>query len=111
MDPPRAATLAARLEDSELNRLLRHFDAEFEGDGEPGDFAWFPACALIAESRWAAAMRLAQPGANTPAERCAWQVLNLLALERQGRHAEIIESRRKLRDTHRLLFDLYMRSR
>lgn len=111
MDPPRAATLAARLEDSELNGLLRHFDAEFEGDGEPEDFAWFPAWVLIAESRWAAAMRLAQPGANTPAERCAWQVLNLLALERQGRHAEIIEGRRKLRDTHRLLFDLYMRSR
>jgi hypothetical protein len=111
MDPSRAAMLAARLEDSELDGLLRHFDAEFEGDSEAGDFAWFPAWALITESSWAVAMRLAQPGANTPAERCAWQVLNLLVLERQGRHAEMIEGRRKLRDTHRPLFDLYMRSR
>jgi hypothetical protein len=111
MDPAIAATLVATLQSPDLNGLVRRFDAEFEGDGEPGDFAWFPAWALIAEPRWAAATRLAQHGANTQAERCAWQLLNLLALERQGRHAELIEGRRKLRDSNQGLFEFYMRSR
>jgi hypothetical protein len=56
-------------------------------------------------------MRLAQHGADTPAERCAWLVLNLLLLERQGRPADIIDGRRKLRAAHPRLFELYMRSR
>ena len=111
MAPPRAAALAARLQDSELNRLLRQFDAQFEGDSEADDFAWFPAWVLVAEPGWAGAMRLAQPGADTPAERCSRQVLNLLLLERQGRHAEFIDGRRSLRALHPRLFDLYMRSR
>lgn len=109
--PARAMALAPRLENRELNGLLGYFDAEFEGEGEAGDFAWFPAWALIAEPGKAIAMRLAQPGANTLAERCAWQVLNLILLEHQGRHADIIEGRRNLRDMHPRLFDLYMRRR
>jgi len=109
--PPRAATLAARLQDPELNGLLSRFDAQFEGDGEAEDFAWFPAWTLIAEPGWANVMRLAQHGAGTPAERCAWQMFNLLLLERQGRHADIIDGRRKLRAAHPRLFELYMRSR
>ncbi len=109
--PPRAAMLAAGLQDPELNGLLSRFDAQFEGDGETGDFAWFPAWTLIAEPGWAGALRLAQHGAGTPAERCAWLVLNLLLLERQGRHTEIIDGRRKLRAAHLGLFELYMRRR
>lgn len=109
--PSRAATLAARLQDPELSGLLSRFDAQYEGDGEAGDFAWFPAWALIAEPGWATVMRLAQHGPDTPAERCAWLVLNLLLLERQGRHTDIIDGRRKLRAAHPRLFELYMRSR
>jgi hypothetical protein len=111
MAPLRAAPLAAALQNPGLDELLRRFEAEFEGDGEPGDFAWFPAWALIAQPQWAAATGLAQPGANTPAERCARQLLNLLALERRGLHAKLIEGRRKLRDINASLFELYMRSR
>jgi len=84
---------------------------QFEGEGETEDFAWFPAWALIAEPARANATRLAQHGADTSAERCAWLVLNLLLLERQGRHADIIDGRRKLRAVHPRLFELYMRSR
>ncbi len=111
MDPERASTLTARLQNPELTKLQRDFDAEFEVEGGPEDFAWFPAWTLIAEPRWTAAMRLAQPGASTPPERCAWQILELLLLERQGRHSELVEGRRKLRAMQPLLFDLYMRSR
>lgn len=111
MAPARAAALALRLANPELNDLLRRFDAEFDSDNEPGEFAWFPAWALISEPRRADGLRLAQAGAGTPAECCARQVFSLLVLERQGRHADLIEGRKKLRDMHQPLFDLYMRHR
>jgi hypothetical protein len=111
MNPGTAATLAPTLPSPDLSGLVRRFDAEFEGHDDSEDFTWFPAWALIAQPQWAGATRLAQAGANTPAERCVRQLLNLLALERQGRHAEIIEGRRKLRGINQWLFELYMSSR
>ncbi len=111
MAPSRAVALAPRLENAELNALLRGFDEQFEGEGDADDFAWFPAWVLVAQPGWASAMRTAQPGADKPAERCARQVLNLLLLERQGRHADVIEGRRRLRALNPRLFDLYLRTR
>lgn len=111
MAPARARALASRLAQPELDAQLRRFDMEFEGEGTPEDFAWFPAWAPIADSRLAEPLRLAQRCADTPAERAARLVLGLLGLERLGRHAELVEGRRKLRDTHAALFALYMRSR
>ena len=111
MAPPRAQALAPRLSLPGLDRLVRGFDAEFEADGTPDDFAWFPAWALIADGSLREGLRLAQDGANTRSEVCARIVLGLLSLERQGRHAEIVESRRKLREAHSALFARYMRDR
>jgi len=111
MAPRRAQALAARLELSELDHLVRGFDAEFEGEGAADDFAWFPAWVLIADRHRAAGLRLARDGANTRAESCARIVLGLLALERQGRHAELVENRRKLREAHPVLFARYMQDR
>ena len=111
MAPTRAQALGARLNLPPLAHLLRGFDAEFEGDGDADDFAWFPAWALIADGRLAHGLRLAQDGADTRAERCARVVLGLLSLERQGRHVELVEGRRKLRDAHPALFARYMQSR
>ncbi|MGB0129020.1 MAG: hypothetical protein WBP72_15375 [Rhodocyclaceae bacterium] len=111
MAPERASALARHLALPELRTLLRRFDAEFEGEVEGGDFAWFPAWALVAEPHWADALRPAQAGADTAAERGARLVLNLLLLERQGLQAELVESRRKFRELHDPLFRRYMRSR
>ncbi|MDP1610711.1 MAG: hypothetical protein Q8M11_06610 [Sulfuritalea sp.] len=111
MAPQRAQALAPRLELPELDGLVRGFDAEFEGEGVADDFAWFPAWLLIADRRRAAGLRLAQDGAHTPPETCARIVLGLLALERQGRHGELVEGRRKLRDAHPALFARYMQDR
>ncbi len=111
MDSRRAQTLASPLALPELDRLLRGFDAEFEGEDTPDDFAWSPPWALNADRRRAQGLRLAQNGANTGPERCARIVLGLLALERQGRHAEIVEGRRKLREEHPALFARYMQDR
>lgn len=111
MAPARAQTLAPRLALAELDGLVRDFDAGFEGEGRAEDFAWFPAWALLAEDRLAPGLRLAQQGAATPAESGARIVLGLFALERQGRHAELVAARRKLRDAHPALFARYMRDR
>ena len=111
MAPQRAQALAPRLELPALDRLLQGFDAEFEGEGTPDDFTWFPAWALIADSRLAECLRLSQSGANTRSEYCARVVLNLLLFERQGRHAELVEGRRKLRELHPALFARYMQGR
>lgn len=111
MAPQRAQLLAPRLELPALDRLVRNFDAEFEGAGTPDDFTWFPAWALIADNRLAKCLRLSQAGANTRSEYCARIVLDLLLFEGQGRHAELIESRRKLRELHPALFAHYMQGR
>ncbi|MDZ4253894.1 MAG: hypothetical protein U1A72_15095 [Sulfuritalea sp.] len=111
MAPRRAQALAPRLELPELDRLVRGFDAEFEGEGAAEDFAWFPAWVLIADRRRAAGLRQAQDGAHTRPEACARIILGLLALERQGRHAELVEGRRKLREAHPVLFARYMQDR
>jgi len=111
MAPQRAQSLAPRLNLPELDALLRRFDGEFEAEGRPDDFCWFPAWALITDGRLAPGLRLAEDGAKTRAERCARIVLGLLSLERQGRHAELIEARRKLREAHPALFARYMQFR
>ncbi len=111
MAPQRAQALAPRLRLPELDRLVRGFDAEFEAEGTPDDFAWFPAWALIADASLREGLRLARDGANTRPEACARLVAGLLALERQGRHAELVESRRKLREAHPVLFARYMQGR
>ena len=111
MAPQRAQVLAPMLTLPELDRLLRDFDAEFEGDGTPQDFAWFPAWSLIVDKRLAEATKLAQSGADTQPERCTRIVLTLLTLERQGRHAELVEGRRKLREAQPALFARYMQDR
>ncbi|MFH1872810.1 MAG: hypothetical protein ABIK82_16515 [Pseudomonadota bacterium] len=111
MAPRRALALAPRLGLPELDRLLRGFDAEFEGEGAAEDFAWFPAWVLIADRRHAAGLQLAQEGAHTRPETCARIVLGLLALERQGRHGELVAGRAKLRSAHPALFARYMQDR
>ena len=111
MAPRRAEALTERLKLSELTPLVRSFNADFEGEGTANDFAWFPAWVLIVHPGFRDRFQGAQAGANTPSERCARLVLELLGFERQGRHAVLIEGRRKLRDTHRMLFERYMQSR
>ena len=111
MAPQRAQALAPRMEVPVLDRLVRDFDAGFEAEGTPEDFSWFPAWALIADSRLGECLRLSQAGANTRAEYCARVVLGLLSCERQGRHAELVEGRRKLRELHPALFARYMQGR
>lgn len=111
MAPQRARLLSSRLSDSQLARWVRRFDSEFDDSDAEAGFAWFPAWLLIEDGSLAGTLQHAVQGSGTAAERCTRLVMTLLALERQGRHAEVVENRRRLRDINGTLFAAYMQSR
>ena len=102
--------LARRLKAPSLHKLLRDFDAAFEDDEAP-DRAWFPAWLLIVLPAMASIMRETQPCNNNAPERVARLITELLALEKQGRHADIVAQRKRLRDLHAGLYAIYLSSR
>lgn len=110
IDAPRFGALARRLESAPLERLLDDFDADFQPHDE-AELAWFPAWALVVEPGLAAPFRGAQPRNRIAPERAARLVAELLALERQGRHAEVVAQRKRLRELQATLFARYMSSR
>ena len=103
-------TLARRLEAPGLRKLLDDFDAGFDADGE-ADLAWFPAWVLIIEPAMAFVLRETQACRDTAPERAARLIMELLTLERQGRHADLVAQRKRLRDLHPGLFSRYMSTR
>jgi hypothetical protein len=105
--PKRFAHLEGRLDAPALIRLLREFTRESIDD----DFAWFPAWALIAEAKLADGLCGEPTPEYSPPEQAARTVRQLLTLERQGRHHEIVEKRKTLRALHPELFAHYMRTR
>jgi hypothetical protein len=110
IEAPRFGALARRLASPQLDRLLQDFDAGFLPEDE-GELAWFPAWALVVEPGLALSFRDAQPGEHAGPERAARLVASLLALERQGRHAEIVARRKQLRELQPRLFARYMATR
>jgi hypothetical protein len=109
-DATRFGAVAGRLGAPALRKLLDDFDAGFEPD-EQADLAWFPAWALIAEPALAIVFRETQVCSDSAPERAARLVMELLTLERQGRHADLIIQRKRLRDLHVGLFNRYMATR
>lgn len=110
--PPRAQELLASLArrpDAKLERLRRRFEEDF--DPTPQDWAWLPAWALVEEPLLAAVLDAARPTAEGAPHAGFRLVLALLRLERQGRHHEIVEHRRRLRSLSAPLFAAYMRTR
>ena len=109
IDADTFSLLARRLNAPSLHKLLNDFDIAFEDD-EP-DRAWFPAWLLIAVPAMAAVMRETQICNNHAPERVARLIMELLVLEKQGRHADLVAQRKELRDLHTGLYGLYMSSR
>lgn len=118
--PRRFETLARRVADPQLDKLMGRFGREFEGpasaSGRPTDaaddeWAWFPAWCLVDSPKLAGEMEGATPSTvHEPAR--AWSLLQgLLRLERQGRHHEIVKAREALRQCHPGLFRRYMSAR
>ncbi len=109
--PERFDALTQRLADPLLIRLRRNFDACFDDSDEPGALAWFPAWLLTEASGLASLLRETQSSHHTAPERAMRLMLELLALERQGRHRDLIGARKVLRETHASLWAAYIKRR
>ena len=109
--PVRCVALISRLGDVSLDALRKQFDAQFIGTGELTDFAWFPAWLLTVKPGLAGRLREAQLSRHVDAERATSMLLQILSLERQGRHHDLIERRQALRDLHGGLYAAYMKTR
>jgi hypothetical protein len=109
--PQRFDMLLPRLRDPLLTRLRRQFDAEFEGDGQEPDSAWFPAWLLCEKPALAPRLGQAQSGLQRAPEQAMRLLLDLLHLERQGRQHDLPAQRRRLRELQPALYAAYMKSR
>jgi len=107
---PLCRALASRLHSQVLRRLLDEFESGFEPASEV-ELAWFPVWALVVRPELAPAIRETQAYNGAAPERTARLVADLLALERQGRHADVIDRRKRLRELHGGLFARYMATR
>lgn len=111
LSPSLLDPLLRRLDDACVNRLLRAFDTSFDGPGDIGDRAWFPAWALTEKAGLAPLFRQAEPSRQNAPARAAKVMLELLSLERQGRHHALLEGRRELQALNAALYAAYMKTR
>jgi hypothetical protein len=111
--PQRFGQTAGALADPLLKRLLRRFDEQFDlGDGQLADpLAWFPAWLLTEQPGLLPRLLGARTGQHSEPERGFGLVAELLGLERQGRHHELIAGRKRLRDVQPALYAAYMKTR
>ena len=109
--PSRLDALLRHLHDPLLTRLHKRFEAAFDCDGQRNELAWLPAWLLTQTPALAPRLALAQPAQHSDAERGMRLMLELLGLERQGRHHDFVQRRRSLRDLHGPLYAAYMATR
>ena len=94
-----------------LQQLSAKFEASFEGEGDAGDLAWFAAWLLTERPNLADALGAAQASQHSPPEQAMRVLVELLGLERQGRHHDIVARRKTLRDLHPSLYAAYLQTR
>ena len=109
--PDRLDGVARAVAEPLLQALLLKFAEDFDGAGESGELAWFPAWALIEQPALAAVLTRAQPTQYSAPEQAMRLMLQLLGLERQGRQREVVEHRKRLRELHGALYSAYMARR
>lgn len=88
LSPHRLEQLETQGIDTALQQLMRKFELQFEGAGDSSDWAWFAAWLLIERPSLAPALTLAQPSQHSDPETAMRVLIELLGLERQGRHHE-----------------------
>jgi len=111
LSPRRLGELVPRSPDPLLPPLMRKFEAEFENAGDDSDIAWFPAWVLTEWPDAARHLAPAQASQHSAPEQGLRLLVELLGLERQGRHHDIVNRRKALRDLQPSLFKAYMRTR
>lgn len=111
LSPSRFEQLTKQLKDPSLALLRKSFDINFEGNDTATDLAWFPAWVLTEKADLAPLLKEAQPTRHNAPERALQLLLELLALERQGRHHEMVAQRKVLQGLHPSLYAAYIKSR
>ena len=119
LSPKRLEALIQASPDPTLQGLKDQFEARFEpGFDAPSDpvnpaleLAWFPAWVLTERPHVAAYLAQAQASQYCAPEQAMRLLVNLLGLERQGRHNDIVRLRKDLRDLNPWLYREYMKTR
>ena len=111
LSPQRFDALSRRIADSRLERLRQKFDANFEGEGNVADLTWFPAWMLTENPALAPLLGKAQRSLDSAPEQAMRLLLELLGLEKQGRHHDVVARRKVLRDLHPSLYAACMATR
>lgn len=111
LSPRRLDEVVRHTNEPMLQQLAHKFESSFEGVGDPSDLAWFPAWVLTERSALAAHLALAQPSQHSAPEKALRVLIELLGLERQGRHHDVVARRKTLRDIHLSLHAAYMKTR
>ena len=115
LSPKRLEVLIQTAHDPVLRHLKDQFDASFEPAGDSADamqdLAWFPAWVLTRQAQFVGELVPAQPGQHSAPEQATRLLVNLLSLERQGRHHDIVAQRKHLRELNGWLYACYMQTR
>ncbi|KPU88369.1 hypothetical protein APR50_39415 [Variovorax paradoxus] len=115
LSPALLEDVARSSPDPLLPRLIGKFEASFEGDsadrGATSDLSWFAAWVLTERPTLREPLALAEPSQHSAPEQAMRLMVELLGLERQGRHADIVARRKLLRDLQPSLYAAYMKSR
>ncbi|MGH8790475.1 MAG: hypothetical protein ACREYA_36130 [Cupriavidus necator] len=111
VSPRRLDDLVRRSPDPLLPQLMRRFEAAFEGAGDVSDLAWFAAWVLTERPQLCEHLAPAQASQHSAPEQAMRLLVELLGLERQGRHPDIVARRKALRDLHPSLYAAYMKTR
>jgi hypothetical protein len=115
LSPALLEDVAGRSPDPLLPQLMRSFEAKFAatfpGDVEIGDPSWFAAWVLIERPDLREQLASAQASQHSAPEQAMRLLVELLGLERQGRHADLVARRKVLRDLQPSLYAAYMKSR
>ena len=111
LSPARLDELVPQAIDPTLGQLMHTFQARFEGEGEVGDLAWFPAWLLTERPGLVSLLSQAQASQHSDPEKAMRVMVELLGLERQGRHHDVVARRKTLRGLHASLYAAYMATR
>lgn len=115
LSPALLESVAQHSPDPLLPQLIRSFEANFDasssGGGEIADLSWFAAWVLIERPSLREQMAVAQASQHSAQEQAMRLLVELLGLERQGRHSDIVARRKVLRDLQPSLYAAYMKNR
>ncbi len=108
LSPQRLQALLPALPERPFRRLAAGFEAAFDS---AADWVWWPAWLLVEQPSLAKPLQACRADQDTAPQRAFNQLQSLLRLERAGRHHELVQSRRTLRELNPALFALYMATR